>query len=143
MPDDLTLNTAGGQKVVLTDQITSRNGATQTDQAHAQVIKLALGDDGIADDIGDDNPVPVREAGTFGYATDTAAGTVNVPAGARLRRVAVIPGSNGATVQIGNGEPTITVPADGDFDESIPGTCVSPTVTIGGDVESYYVAWVA
>lgn len=82
--------------------------------------------------------------GTYGYAAGTAAGTVDVPPTARVKRVSVIAGSGGAaTVTIAGGA-TITIPAGGSFDEQVPGdTATGADVVIGGTVSSYYVGWVA
>jgi hypothetical protein len=82
--------------------------------------------------------------GAYGYASGTAAATVDVPAGARVKRVSVIAGSGGtATVTIAGGA-TITIPAGGSFDEQIPGDAtVGADVVIGGTVTSYYVGWVS
>jgi hypothetical protein len=85
--------------------------------------------------------------GTFGYAAGTAAGNVDVPTGARIKRVSVIAGAAaGATVTILGGN-TITIPAGGAFDEQVPGdaTATSATneVVVGGTIQSYYVAWVS
>jgi hypothetical protein len=81
--------------------------------------------------------------GTYGYAAGTAAGTVDVPIGARVKRVSVIAGSGTATVTIAAGA-TITIPAGGSFDEQIPGDApAGADVVIGGTVSSYYVGWVA
>lgn len=79
--------------------------------------------------------------GAFDYASNTVAGTVDVPSAARLKRVCVLSGSTAATVTIGGGN-TITVPAGGSFDEHIAGDAIGTDVVIGGGVISYYVAWV-
>ena len=85
----------------------------------------------------------VKDAGTYAYRAGTAAGTVDVPTGARLRRVSVLAGASAAaTVTIGGGD-TITIPAGGALDESISGDAVGADVVIGGTVQSYYVSWVA
>jgi hypothetical protein len=86
----------------------------------------------------------VTEGGTYGYAAGTAAGTVDVPTGARVKRVSVLAGSGGsATVTIAGGN-TITIPASGSFDEQIPGQATAGAdVVIGGTVASYYVSWVS
>jgi hypothetical protein len=69
---------------------------------------------------------------------------VDVPTGARVKRVSVLAGSGGsATITIAGGN-TITVPASGGFDEQIPGKATAGgDVVIGGTVASYYVSWVA
>jgi hypothetical protein len=89
-------------------------------------------------------PHVIVDSGTYGYATGTAATTVDVPAGARVKRVSVIAGSGGAaTVAIAGGA-AITVPAGGSFDEQIPGDATpGADVVIGGSVSSFYVGWVA
>lgn len=81
--------------------------------------------------------------GVFAYAAGTAAGTVDVPAGARVKRVSVLAGSGGtATITIAGGA-TITIPAGGSFDEQVPGDAtLGGDIVIGGTVSSYYVAWV-
>ena len=80
--------------------------------------------------------------GTYGYATGTAAATVDVPAGARVRRVSVLAGASvAATVAIAGGA-AITVPAGQLFDEQIPGDAtLGGDVVIGGTVQTFYVAW--
>jgi hypothetical protein len=85
--------------------------------------------------------------GTFGYAAGTAAGNVDVPTGARIKRVSVIAGAAAsATVTILGGN-TITIPAGGAFDEQVPGDATATSgatdVVIGGTIQSYYVAWVS
>jgi hypothetical protein len=105
------------------------------------------------DDLDTLNGVPTdvsvqRLKAVFGADSDavdgTAAATVDVPAGARVKRVSVIAGSGGtATVTIAGGA-TITIPAGGSFDEQIPGDAtVGADVVIGGTVTSYYVGWVS
>lgn len=88
-------------------------------------------------------PVPITASdGAFAYAAGTAAGTVDVPTAARLKRVSVVAGASvGATVTIGGGA-TITIPAGQSFDEQIAGAAVGADVVIGGTVQAYYVAWV-
>jgi hypothetical protein len=89
-------------------------------------------------------PHVVVDTGTYGYASGTAAGTVDVPAGARVKRVSVIAGSGAAaTITIAGGS-TITIPAGGSFDEQIPGDATAGAdVVIGGTVSSFYVGWVS
>jgi hypothetical protein len=88
------------------------------------------------------NPLPTQEGGTYGYAAGTSAVSVDVPTGARLQRVSVIAASGAAaTITIGGGPP-ITVPANGSFDEVIPGQAIGADVVFGGSLQSYYVAWV-
>lgn len=117
---------------------------TTGDSAESQVSVLGID--------GSDNVVPAdatfglatREVGTYGYAAGTAAATVDVPSGARVKRVSVLAGTGGsATITIAGGN-TITVPAGGGFDEQIPGLATAGgDVVIGGTVASYYVSWVA
>lgn len=111
-----------------------------------QRIKLNIGPDGTggsATDVHSGLPLPVAEGLTYAYDAGVDAATVDVPAAALLRRVAVLAGASGvATITIGAGD-TITIPASGTFDEQIPGRAVGADVVIGGDVEAYYVAWVA
>lgn len=76
----------------------------------------------------------------FDYAAGTSTGTVDLPANSRLTRVSVVAGASAATITIGGGD-TITVPANGAFDESIEGEAVDLSVVIGGVPASYYVAW--
>lgn len=111
---------------------------------YVQVLKVAYGADGTRTLVETAAPLPVIETqGTYAYASGTATGTVNVPGGARLKRVSVIAGTAAsATVTIGGGA-TITIPAGASFDEVIPGSSVAPAVVIGGTIQSYYVAWVA
>lgn len=87
--------------------------------------------------------INVKDAdGTYGYDAGTSTGTVDVPTGARLKRVSVLAGSGAsATVTIGGGD-TITVIAGGSFDEQIAGDATGADVVIGGTIQSYYVAWV-
>ncbi len=83
------------------------------------------------------------EGGTYDYAAGTTAGTVTVPATARLCRVAVVAGDSvGCTIVIGGGD-TITLDAGEAFDETIPGVALGANVVIAGTVKHYYVAWVA
>lgn len=83
----------------------------------------------------------VEGGGVYDYDAGTSAGTVDVPAGKRVRRVSVIPGAGTATVAIAGGD-TITIPAGAMFDEQIPGqVAAGADVVIGGVVASYYVAW--
>lgn len=134
---------------VLGDEIGLFNGSpTEADQFGQRPINQAIGltiskGDGIAAWVGDADPVPTREAGTYGYAAGTIAATVDIPADGRLQRVFVIATENGpASVRVGSGD-IITVPADAAFDEQIPGSAVGTDVTIGGNVLAYYVSWVA
>lgn len=77
-------------------------------------------------------------ANTFGYAAGTAAATVDVPAGARLRSVWVV---GAATVAIAGGV-TITVPASTVFNPPIEGdVAAGADVVIGGTPTSYFVSW--
>lgn len=80
--------------------------------------------------------------GTYGYLSGTTGTTVDVPAGARVKRVSVVASSAGtATVTIAGGS-TITIPASAGFDEQIPGDgTLGGDVVIGGNVASFYVAW--
>ena len=78
----------------------------------------------------------------FAYASGTTTATVDVPAGAFLQRVSVLPGAGAATLTIGGGD-TITVPAGSAFSEEIGGVAIDTDVVIGGDVGTYYVAWKA
>lgn len=80
-------------------------------------------------------------AGAFGYAAGTAAATVDVPAGARVRSVSVLAGAGSATITIGGGA-TITVPTGLSFTEQIVGdVALGADVVIGGTPASYYVSW--
>ncbi len=80
-------------------------------------------------------------ANTFGYAAGTAAATVDVPAGARVKRIRVTAAGTAATIVIAGGN-TITVPASGTFSEAIDGdVAAGADVVIGGTPASYYVAW--
>lgn len=79
--------------------------------------------------------------GTYGYAAGTSAATVDVPAGARVKRVSVLAGQGTATITIAGGV-TITVPTGAAFDETIPGDAtLGADVVVGGTVAAYYVAW--
>ncbi len=79
--------------------------------------------------------------GTFAYAAGTSAGTVDVPSGARVRRVSVVSGAGTATVTIAGGA-TITIPQGTAFDEQIVGDVTTGgDVVIGGTVAAYYVSW--
>jgi hypothetical protein len=87
-----------------------------------------------------------KDTGTYGYAAGSAAASVDVPTGARIKRVSVVAGTAvNATVSILGGA-TITVLAGGGFDEQLPGDALATSSTneivIGGTVQSYYVAWV-
>jgi hypothetical protein len=88
----------------------------------------------------------IRDAGTFGYKAGAAAANVDVPTGARIKRVTVLPGASAAaTISILAGD-TITVPAGSSFDEMIPGDAIATSATnevaIGGTAQAYYVSWV-
>jgi hypothetical protein len=134
--------------------------------AKVQRVKVVHGVAGSGVDASGSNPLPVADSavaaalatlqgyvdglegllahGTFAYASGTATGTVDVPAGARLKRVSVVAGASaGATVTIAGGS-TITIPAGASFDEEIAGDVTAGgDVVIGGTVQSYYVSWVA
>jgi len=87
--------------------------------------------------------VTVRDPSAYAYSAGTAAGTVNVPAEARLETVSVVAGSGGsATCTIGGGN-TITIPASATFSDNISGATKDQDVVIGGTVASYYVSWTA
>ena len=120
-------------------------------------MKVQHGADGSATDVSSASPLPVTDAsalaavdtleallahGTYGYAAGVAPATVDVPAGARVKRVSVVASAAGtATVAIAGGA-TITVLASGEFDEQIPGDAtLGGDVVIGGSVASYYVSW--
>lgn len=80
-------------------------------------------------------------ANTFGYAAGTAAGTVDVPAGARLRSVRVTATGTAATIAIAGGA-TITVPANATFAEQVVGDVpAGADVVIGGTPAAYFVSW--
>jgi arginine repressor len=82
-----------------------------------------------------------RQAGTYAYKSGTAPAAVDVPGGARVTRINVIPGLDAsATITIGGGD-TITVLAGGYFDEQIEGEALGTDVVFGGSIRSYYVAW--
>lgn len=82
-------------------------------------------------------------ANTFGYAAGVAAGTVDIPAAARLTRIAVVAGASPATVVIDGGD-TITVPTAMAFSEDIMGDVPKGAdVVIGGTVATFYVAWMS
>ena len=116
---------------------------TTSDDAESQAVVVGID--------GSDSVVPAdathglrtADGGTYGYDAGTSAGTVQVPSGARLRRVSVLPSEGeAATVTIGGGD-TITIPVGGYLEEDIPGACVAPAVVIAGSIDSYYVAWTA
>lgn len=80
-------------------------------------------------------------ANTFGYAAGTAAATVDVPAGARLKHVYVLAGGGAATVAIAGGA-TITVPTTQPLNLPIAGdVAAGADVVIGGTPASYVVSW--
>jgi hypothetical protein len=134
---------------VLGDEVITYNGgATSADsfgqKPTLQAVGLALRTaDGVAIDVNSANPVYTEEGATYGYLAGTAAGTVDVPAAARLKRVSVLANATSATtVTIGGGS-TITIPAGGSFDEQIPGLAIGADVVIGGGTpQAYYVSWV-
>lgn len=103
-----------------------------------QIVKLAISTDGSVATL----PLETLLArGTYGYASGAVAATVDVPAGARVKRISVLASTTAATVVIAGGA-TITVPAGGSFDEQILGDAtLGGDVVIGGGVTSYYVAW--
>lgn len=132
---------------VLGDEITQFDGSpTPGDVLDRHPIMQAVGlavskGNGQAAWVSDENPVSQRESGTYGYKSGTTAGTVDVPAGARLRRVSVAATESGsATVQIGGGD-VISIPQGGGFDEQIPGAAVGADIVVGGNVLTYYVSW--
>jgi hypothetical protein len=146
MADNVPI-TPGAGTSISTEEISTLNGAAVTPQ-QAQRILLALRTaDGTALDVGAASPFPVKDAGTYGYAAGAAAATVDVPTGARIKRVSVIAGASvAATVTILGGA-TITIPAGGGFDEQLPGDAIATSgtseVVIGGTAQAYYVGWVA
>ncbi len=80
--------------------------------------------------------------GTFAYAAGVIAATVDVPAGARVRRVAVVASPSAAATIVIAGGGVITVPAGMTFDEHLVGDATAGgDVAIGGTPASYYVAW--
>lgn len=95
-------------------------------------------------------PVQVQRVlvyeGTFAYAAGDTAETVDVPTGARIKRVSVVAGAAPATLTILGGE-TIPIPAGASFDEIVPGDAIATAganeIVVGGDVDAYYVSWVA
>jgi hypothetical protein len=141
MADNVTLTTGSvsppSGTIIAADEITI-DGAT----AKVQRVKLVHGVAGSGVDASATNPVPTTEGGTYGYAAGTTAGTVDVPTGACVKRVAVLAGSGGSvTVTIAGGA-TITIPAGGEFDEQIPGQATAGgDVVISGTVSTYYVSW--
>jgi hypothetical protein len=79
--------------------------------------------------------------GSFGYASGTSAATVNVPAGARVRKVFLVADTGGATITIAGGS-SIAVPAGVVFDQPVGGDAAKGAdVVIGGALKTYYVAW--
>ena len=79
-------------------------------------------------------------ANTFGYKAGTAAATVDVPAGARLKAVRVV---GAATVVIAGGD-TITVPAATTFATDVVGDVpAGADVVIGGTPAMYFVSWMS
>lgn len=86
--------------------------------------------------------VAIVEAGDFGYASGSAAGTIDVPADCRIRSLSVLAGDSGdATITIAGGA-TITVPSGGGFDDQLRGAVPrGSNVVLGGDVIFYYVSW--
>jgi hypothetical protein len=151
MADRITINDANGVAVdVSVDDLGTLNDLP-TD-VHVQRFKVGFGSDSIGQDVDAAHPLPVTVSGplqtqvtrgTFGYHAGTAAATVDVPAGAHLRSISVIPGAGTATVTIAGGD-TITIPQGGAFDEHIDDdTTAGADVVIGGTVASYYVSWAA
>jgi hypothetical protein len=132
---------------VLDDSISTLNGSALTGTIpKAQRIKLGVGTDGVFQDVDADHPFPVKEPGTYGYAAGAAAGSVDVPTGARVKRVSVLPGASvAATLRILGGS-LITIPVGSSFDEQLPGDAAATSgasdVVIGGTAQAYYVSWV-
>jgi hypothetical protein len=133
MADTVTVNpsTGVGAVTVLATDDCGANG-------HATIVKLAVSTDGSATLL----PLETLLAhGVYGYAAGTTAATVDVPTGARVKRVSVLAGAGPATITIAGGA-TITVPAGASFDEQIPGDAtLGGDVVISGTVSTYYVAW--
>ena len=80
--------------------------------------------------------------GAFVNAAGTAAGSVTVPMGGRVRAIRLYASGGGvATVTIGS-LPTITVPANGSFSLDPEGLVGPVSLTFGGaGLASYAVAW--
>ncbi len=80
-------------------------------------------------------------APAFGYAAGTAAGTITVPAGARLRSVSVLAGAEAATLVIDDGD-LITIPAGDSFSDTLAAEVEQGVdVIIGGTPAAYYISW--
>jgi hypothetical protein len=146
MADVITIRDAAGQLVdVSVDDVTSLNGGAVTG-VHVQRFKAVFGADAAGIDVSAANPFPVKDSGTYGYAAGTAAGSVDVPTGARIKRVSVLAGASAAGTVTILGGATITVPAGGGFDDQLPGDAIATSstneVVIGGTVQAYYVGWV-
>jgi hypothetical protein len=143
LSDNVSIKDAANATVpILTDEITTRNGGAVT-AVQAEVVKVATGGNGVATDVSEASPFPVKDGGTFAYRAGGAPVTVTVPAGARLRYVGVVAASDAnATVTIAAGQ-TITVPAGMAFERALPGTQTAGDVVIAGSVTAYYVDWVA
>lgn len=169
MADRITIKDANGLDVdVSVDDLGTLNDAP-TD-VHVQRFKPAFGSDSVGQDVDAAHPLPVDASavvaalatlqaelaqklepgqsvsvsrGTFGYHAGTAAATVDVPVGAHVRSISIIPGAGTATVTIAGGD-TITIPQGGAFDERInDDTPAGADIVIGGTVASYYVSWAA
>lgn len=105
------------------------------------ILVSATNPDGTAYTLPVEGAVTMGVPGAFAYAAGTAATTVDVPAGARVRSVAVVAGASAATLMIAGGA-TITVPAGLSFTEQLIGdTALGADVVIGGTPASYFVAW--
>lgn len=128
---------------VLAEPTTNRDGAALGTTTYAQILLLGRNpSDGRVDTFDPVTLVPT-DSGTYGYAAGTATGTIDVPSGARLKRVAVIANASSATTVTIGGGATITIPSGGSFDEQVPGSALGADVVIaGGAPQSYYVSWV-
>lgn len=132
---------------VLTDEITSRNGAatSQDTNGHlpqAQVFKLARGGDGIADDLKPDGArLPVDDAaeGSWDYRggpplpVDPSGASVTETVTGRVLAIDCLAGDEGGTLRINTGA-VIPIPADVSKSWVIRGRLLSPTVALTGVV---------
>lgn len=113
MADNVVLNTGSGGDTIAADDVSG---------VKYQVVKLAVGADGVASLVGNANPVPISDAGS----SLTVDGTVAVSG-----TVAVT--DNGATLSIDDGGDSLTV--DGTVELGAASLAALENITVSGTVQ--------